>query len=323
MATTHSAARRSGLALALVLALAVCGLAIDALVRVVSWRDRLETTGFVALASFEVLRIILVAGAMVLAVIAERRGDAHAAVPWFGLGMLLLSVAVARGLTGPLPGAGQEALATSLLARGIPLQVLAILFVRAEWVAWLALPPLLRFAANYPRVLTGADVTSGALAARAGTLRGVPGAGADVGVLLRRLAARALAGGWPDSVRVRVAAAVAGALHTLAVVYLEGAARVVIAAAALLVGLLVVALVLVLLRAGSVVASSSGVAFHAALFRGMGVTAGLLLIAALTSAVGVAQTLGTVALYLAPLTLLAAAFRGVIVIPAAPAHVRR
>jgi hypothetical protein len=320
--TTHSA-RRAALLPAFLLAVLVLVLALDTVLRVLEWRDRLETSGYVTLLAFESMRVLLVAGAAALALLAERQSRRHAEAGWFGLGALLLAVAAARTLAGPLPGAGQEALAGALLARGVPQTVLAIVFVRAEWVAWLALPPLLHFAACYPLRLRSDDVLLSGVRDRAGALRGVPGAGVDVGLLGRRFAATLLDRGWLNMGRLWAAATVTGALHTAAVVLLTGPARTTVSVAAALFALLAAAVFIALLRANWHAGEPSERGFHGSLRSGAALTAVLLVVTVVTTMSGTGLALGAVTLYLAPLALLLAALRAITLVRDAPAHAPR
>ena len=88
------------------------------------------------------------------------------------------------GYAGPF----QEWLARTLLSSGVTRTQLAIVFAHAPWALWLSWAALLRFAVLFPVELTPTAVEESGARDRAGLLRGVPGAGIDIGSLFRRLA---------------------------------------------------------------------------------------------------------------------------------------
>jgi hypothetical protein len=297
----------------LLAAASTAALAVDVMLRVLAW-DAFDAGDRAVLLAFESLRVLLIAGGVTLALLAERRSNSATGLAAFGIGALLLALAAARGLTGPMPGPGQQALATALLERDVPQTLLGIVFVHAEWVAWLALPPLLRFAATYPRPVTPDDVLASGRGDRRGAMRDVALAGTDVGVLARRLTARLLEQGWLRSSRLWAFALVMGAAHTAALLMLPRDARSVVQPAAAGVAALAAAVLIALLRAGFGSGDSGDRAFLRRLRTGTAAAAALVLVVVALEVVPVGGFAGAVALYLAPLALLAGALAGVLAV---------
>jgi hypothetical protein len=308
--------RRIVLGVLLLAAAVTAALAVDVIHRVLAWHA-FDVADRAVLLAFESLRVLLIAGGVTLALLAERRSTDAPALAAFGTGALLLALAAARALTGPMPGPGQQALATALLDHGLPQTLLGIVFVHAEWVAWLALPPLLRFAATYPRTVTPGDVLASGRADRRGALRNVTLAGTDVGVLARRIAARLLERGWLESRRLWAFAVVMAAAHTAALLMLPRDSRSIVQPAAAGVAALVAAVVIALLRAGFALSESGDRAFLRRLRTGTAAAAALVLVVVALEIVPVGGFVGAVALYLAPLALIAGALAGLLAVRSA------
>jgi hypothetical protein len=149
----------------------------------------------------------------------------------------------------------QERVAIWLRSNGVPHRLLVVLFGHPEWAYWPALAAFILFAARYPRPLSAEDIRRSGARDRAGALRSVALAGADIGGLARQWAAAALQHGWLRGRVVWSAALLAAAAHTTAL--LEMRARLLINVIALVVALVPIAVLIALLRASYEVADEA------------------------------------------------------------------
>ncbi|CAN5643996.1 hypothetical protein BH23GEM9_BH23GEM9_07040 [soil metagenome] len=306
MTATPATGRKAAFAVVLLYGLVFLALSIDVMARVVDWRTKFEAaTDFIVLLYFEGMRALIVASGIAVAILAMQGGRRHPALRWLSLGVGLLTVSVAKALTGALPGAAQEAAARALLGRGVPPSVLAVVFAHPEWTAWLALPPLLLFATAYPRPLDAADVHASGGADRRGALRSTRVAGADVGSLARSLTARLIEHGWLRGASPWLAALVLGATHTAALRTTTGAARISIMILAAAIALLAVAVLMTALRAGFFAAEAPEKRPLTWLRRGALCALSFLAFAAAAELIWTGPVSGASALFLAPLALLA------------------
>lgn len=140
------------------------------------------------------------------------RRDARALV------LFLLFGAVAYSITfrgGPYVGPFQEWLTVTLLDLGVSRPVLYTLFGDAWWQTWFALAALLRFSVLFPRPLDIEWIHESGREDRAGLMRGVPGAGVDVGAASRAALHRAIQRGWLNAAPVWSVAALAALISIL------------------------------------------------------------------------------------------------------------
>ena len=126
------------------------------------------------------------------------RRDYGRALVVFLLFATIASTMTGGGYVGPL----QERLVGWLMSAGFSRGQMLILFAVPLWAVWLSLPGLLRFALLFPRPLTAADIERSGASDRPGLMRGVPGAGTDVGAALRALLSRMLLEDWLHPTRV-------------------------------------------------------------------------------------------------------------------------
>lgn len=251
-------------------------LSIDIMLRIWSWRARFEQTLDVAfLLYMESMRIVVTLAGAAIAVIAARRSSRDSGA--LALGVVFLTIAYTKLIAfDGFPGERQEQLALWLRARGVSRDVLGAIFGHPEWALWLALAGLLLFAVRYPRPIVADDIGRSGAHDRAGALRSVAVAGADIGALARAATTHALQRGWLTGGIVWSVALVAAGAHTVLSLNTGGAAAV--HGVALLLALLPLAMLVALLRAD--VMRSSDAERPALLWLQRGALAGLALFAA-------------------------------------------
>jgi hypothetical protein len=164
-------------------------LSVDIMVRVWQLRFGFDSpVDVVVLLYFELVRSVLTLAGLGIAVLAAVHAGRQPALGHFSIAVAFATVAYAKAMGfAAFPGAMQEALATSLRERAVPDWLLLTVFAQPQWAVWLMVPPLLMFAAGYPRRLTVDDVMGTQVGERQGTLRNVAVAGSDVGSVARRL----------------------------------------------------------------------------------------------------------------------------------------
>jgi hypothetical protein len=194
-------------------------LALDVVARLVAGAGHQEAGNLALLLFFESMRALRVLVGLSLVVLllvrSVQRADARALALFLLFGVIAYAMAFAGGgYVGPF----QEWLTGTLRAAGFSRSQLYVAFGYAPWPAWLALGGLIRFAMLFPTPLAPESVDRSGGRDRAGMLRSVPGAGADVGALFRKLAAAAMRRGvlrpLPIWSAVIVAAALSIALRT-------------------------------------------------------------------------------------------------------------
>lgn len=295
---------RAALVPALAYAAMFVVLSVDAAVRVWDWRAKFEAVTDVAvLLHLEATRTLVTLAGIALAIAAMRRASRMPA-----LASLALSIAFAtifytkviafRGFAGSLQGAA----AVWVREHDVPQWALSVVFGSPEWAAWPALGGLLLFAALYPRPLAPVDVESSGSADRAGALRGVPLAGSDIGRSVRNAAARLLRGNALRPSHVWLAAAAAGALHTVLLLAVP-AFRTAIHAVFIVAAAIVAAICVALLRAGHHVSDEEERRLPAWLKRGGLLAAALFSLAALSALLLPGSALIVVLMSLAPAAL--------------------
>ena len=191
-------------------------LAVDVALRLFSQWSIQEHGNVVLLLFFELTRgLRSLLGLVLVALLAGKyasRRDARVLVLFLLFGEMAYGMAFsAIGYAGHF----QEWLAGALLGLGLTRSQLTILFSHAEWALWLAWAASLRFAVLFPEQLTSDGIESSGINDRAGLMRGVPGAGVDVGSVFRKLAGLALTRGWLNAVPVWLAGATGAVLSVL------------------------------------------------------------------------------------------------------------
>jgi hypothetical protein len=168
------------------------------------------------LLAYEAARALTTALALALAVASYRwAGDTGRRA--FTLLLLFLALWYTKAFAfASFPGYLQERMALWLFAHGVPRGAAAFLFGMPVWAAWLALGALLRVSAEFPQPLEAAVIERSGQRDRAGMMRGVSIAGADVGALARRGSAALLQFGALRPAPVWLLAASAGTIHALA-----------------------------------------------------------------------------------------------------------
>lgn len=171
-------------------------LSIDTVSRLISRVATQDVGNLVLLVYYELSRAFRTTfGAILILLLLTRaahRREARVLVLFLLFGVLAYSMAfTGGGYVGPL----QEWLSRTLLDAGLTRTHLLFLFGSPYWPLWLALPGLVGFATLFPTPLT-AETVQAATSARPGLLRGLPGAGLDVGALMRRFLAAALRRDW-------------------------------------------------------------------------------------------------------------------------------
>ncbi len=172
-------------------------LALDTVARLLARAEALERGNLLLLLFYELTRALRsILGLVLVALLLQRSAQQRAAralTLFLLFGLMAYGIAFAgNGYVGPF----QDWLTRSLLALGIPRQALLIAFGYPDWALWLALAALLRFAVLFPAPLTSTAVAESGVQDRQGLLRGVPGAGVDIGSAFRRMASVALGNEW-------------------------------------------------------------------------------------------------------------------------------
>ncbi|MEX1182815.1 MAG: hypothetical protein WEF86_06240 [Gemmatimonadota bacterium] len=289
-------------------------LSADIMVRVWDWRGRFETPlDAAALLFFEGLRCVVTLTGIAMTVFILRRARSSPSLLRLAYALALTTIACTKlyGYDG-FPGALQERAAISLLAHGTPRWLLQVVFGQWQWAAWLAAASFVLVAAAWPRRLTPADVHAGGARDRAGAMRSVAVAGADVGSLVRSLTAYLVRGGWLEPRRVLAVVGAAAVVHTALLFMADGAARTAVNVAAVVAGGAVAGICVTMFRAGWNAADEADRPFLVWLRRAA-LSALALFASSSAAAVAGAAFLSTAALSLAP----AAAF---LCIAAAGAH---
>ena len=168
-------------------------LAADVAVRLLGNAEGQEKGNLILLLYYEISRgfrsgLGLVLVALLLIKAADRK-HVRALVLFLLFGVIAYSMSFGGG---GYVGRFQEWLSSGLQSLGLSRTQLRLLFGYPSWPLWLALGGLLRFALLFPVELTSERVAAGGGADRAGLLKGVPGAGTDVGATMRRLLSRLL-----------------------------------------------------------------------------------------------------------------------------------
>ena len=248
-----STSRRAIIALLALYALLFVGLSLDILERVWDWRARFESPlDVAALFYFEGMRALTTFAGVVIACAAAARARARPGLQELPVALLCGTIAYTKLVAfRGFPGAQQERLAAALHDARVPPLLLHIVFAKPAWTALLAIVAAMLLLARFPQPLSAADVDASGARDRAGALRGVALAGADIGGLTRRAAAWFARGPWSRPGRLYpVTAAVALGYAAAAHVAHGGAAVLLhmLAAAAAAVG---VAVCVALYRAGA------------------------------------------------------------------------
>jgi hypothetical protein len=188
-------------------------LALDVTMRLVAGWSTQDQANVVLLLFFELTRGLRSLFALMLAGLllghSARRAEVRALILFIVLSEMAWAMAFAgAGYAGPF----QEWLTRSLLDLGLSRGLLAIVFGYPDWALWLALAALLRFAVLFPQPLTPASVDVSGAHDRTGMMRGVPGAGIDIGASFRRLTNALVQRGWLDSATAWSVAGVGAAL---------------------------------------------------------------------------------------------------------------
>jgi hypothetical protein len=270
-----------------------------------------------ALLYFEGVRTAITLGGLAVAGLAVGGARRQPAAWWLAFAAGFATIAYTKALAFPgYPGYRTQAVMDAARQSAAPDWLLAVLLAHPEWAAWLALGGALLFAASFPHTLTAAELGHRAPAGRAGTLRSVAVAGADVGETARRAAAAMTRNGWLRPARVWPAATLVAAAHTAAAV--SGIAPPpVLTAAALLLAAAACALGITLFRAGA--ARARGQALRTMRWLRRGALAALALFGA-SAIAGVALPGSAVSvglLSLAPAALVAGGLLALLAAPAA------
>lgn len=191
-------------------------LSVDVMMRLLDRLGHQDRANLALLTLFESTRALRSVFALTLVALLfgrriERR-DARALV------LFLLFGAVAYSITfrgGPYVGPFQEWLTVTLLDLGVSRPVLYTFFGDAWWQTWFALAALLRFSVLFPKPLDIEWIHESGREDRAGLMRGVPGAGVDVGAATRAALHRAIQRGWLNTAPVWSVAALAAIISIL------------------------------------------------------------------------------------------------------------
>lgn len=175
-------------------------LSLDTVARLISNFATQDKGNLLLLVYYELSRSVrttlgLILIGLLLAKSVDRR-EARALVVFLLFGVIAYSMGFSGGgYVGPF----QQWLTFALVDAGFTRWHLRLAFGFPLWPLWLAIPPLIQFSLLFPRPLDPATVIRAGEEDRAGLMRGVPGAGVDVGAGMRRFLARALQRGWLDS----------------------------------------------------------------------------------------------------------------------------
>lgn len=172
-------------------------LSVDVLMRLFARFGHQDRANLALLVFFESTRFLRsgIALALVMLLLGRRVEFRYARA----LVLFLLFGALAYAMTfggGGYVGPFQEWLTVTLREAGLSRAVLHTLFGYGWWPTWLALGALLRFSVLFPKPLEAGWINESGRADRAGFMRGVPGAGLDVGAATRATLLRAVQRGW-------------------------------------------------------------------------------------------------------------------------------
>jgi len=191
-------------------------LSVDVLVRLFARFEHQDRANLMLLVFFESTRILrsVIALALVALLLGRRveRRDARALVLFLLFGAIAYAIAF-RG--GGYVGAFQEWLTRTLMHLGATRRTLFTFFGDAWWSTWFALAALLRFSVLFPRPLELQWIHESGHIDRKGFMRGVPGAGLDVGAAARNALHRVIQRGWLDSRPVWITAALLAVVSVL------------------------------------------------------------------------------------------------------------
>jgi hypothetical protein len=163
---------------------------------------------------FESARALTTLLAMLLIAAVVRRGSATVGARAFALLLAFLTIWYTKAFSfASFPGFAQEKVALWLLAEGVSRRLLAVVFGEPAWALWLALGAFVRVSVLFPQVLAAEAIERPESARRAGMMRSVAFAGADVGEAFRRLSGRALREGWLGPLPVWSVTVGAAAVH--------------------------------------------------------------------------------------------------------------
>lgn len=163
---------------------------------------------------FESARALTTVLAMLLILAVVRRGGAAAGARAFALMLAFLTIWYAKAFSfASFPGFVQEQIAIRLLEEGASRRLLALIFGEPGWALWLALGAFVRLSVLFPQALAAEVIERAEPDRRAGMMRSVAFAGADVGEAFRRLSGRALRVGWLGSLPVWSVTVTAAVVH--------------------------------------------------------------------------------------------------------------
>jgi hypothetical protein len=318
MNSGSSVGRHVGIAVLVLYALIFVALSIDIMVRVWALRFSFDSPiDVVVLLYFESVRSLVTVAGLGIVGLAAFRGRQQPALRHFAAAVAFATIAYTKAMGfAAFPGALQESLAVALRERAVPEWLLLTLFAHPQWAVWLVVPPLLLFAAAYPRDVTAVDIMGTGEGEREGAMRGVAVAGSDVGGAARRLTV------WLLERRLLAPAplwsiAVAGAAVHTAVLLNGGPARgVLVNVGAVVFFALAAAACITLLRAGADRAGAAEQLPLVWLQRGSAGTLALFGLAAIAAATS-AGVLSTGAFSLAPAAMAGGLFMAVVSAPPA------
>jgi hypothetical protein len=315
-----SSIRHVGLLLVMAYALLFVAISVDIMVRVWDWRFRFETPlDVLAILYFESIRTLLTVAGVTIAGLAAWRSRRRPALLYLGLAVAFSTVAYTKAMGfGVFPGQVQEAVATALRERDTPEWLLMALFAHPQWALWLALPPLILFAAGYPRPLTPADVAGSGAAGREGAMRSVAVAGTDVARSAREATVSVMRQGLVRPAPLWALGFAAAAVHTAALHTgtAGSGARVNLVALAVLAA--AGAVCLTLLRAGGRAASAAEAVPLSWLRRGALASMAMFVLAAISGVVLPGGAIAAGAFSLAPAAMAAGLFMAVVTVPGPP-----